>query len=154
MHIFTQKFLPTSFNETWCYNSVQTIGENEIQLRDHLQINFQHSNIARLDIFPLYNFPKLWQTFPNDRQLNSILWVIFRVLSTAINFCAPPAWRAQSGLFSSHLICFRSCAHVWLDGGAGSPALSIKLFFLYECVLFRFCLCPLPLKIRRLTKKL
>ena len=85
MHIFTQKFLPTSFNETWCYNSVQTIGENEIQLRDHLQINFQHSNIARLDIFPLYNFPKLWQTFPNeqikivqkksefDRQLNSIL---------------------------------------------------------------------------------
>ena len=64
-----KKFLDTaeSFNETWCYNSVRNIGENEIQLRNHLQINQQHSNLAKLDIFPLYNFPKLWHTFPNEQ---------------------------------------------------------------------------------------
>ena len=67
MHRFVQKFIPESFNETWCYNSVRNIGENEIQLRNHLQINQQHSNLAKLDIFPLYNFPKLWHTFPNEQ---------------------------------------------------------------------------------------
>ena len=67
MHRFVQKFLPASFNDTWYYNSVRNIGENEIQLRNHLQINLQHSNLARLDIFPWYNFPKLWHTFPDEQ---------------------------------------------------------------------------------------
>ena len=67
MHKFIQKFLPASFNDTWYYNSVRNIGENEIQLRNHLQINLQHSNLARLDIFPWYNFPKLWHKFPDEQ---------------------------------------------------------------------------------------
>ena len=67
MHKFIQKFLLASFNDTWYYNSVGNIGENEIQLRNHLQSNLQHSNLARLDIFPWYNFPKLWHTFPDEQ---------------------------------------------------------------------------------------
>ena len=67
MHRFVQKFLLASFNDTWYYNSVRNIGENEIQLRNHLQINLQHSNLARLDVFPWYNFPKLWHMFPDEQ---------------------------------------------------------------------------------------
>ena len=66
MHRFSQKFLPSSFNETWIKNSVRNIGENEIQLRNFDQLQHAHSNLTSLDIFPLYNFPKLWQDFPNE----------------------------------------------------------------------------------------
>ena len=71
MQRFVQKFLPTSFNETWVYNSIRNIGENEIQLRNHLELQYQHSTLTKLDLFPLYNFPKLWQTFP-DQQIKII----------------------------------------------------------------------------------
>ena len=66
MHRFSQKFLPSSFNETWIKNSVRNIGENEIQLHNFDQLQHDHSNLTSLDIFPLYNFPKLWQDFPNE----------------------------------------------------------------------------------------
>ena len=61
MHRFSQKFLPSLFNETWIKNSVRNIGENEIQLHNFDQLQHAHSNLTSLDIFPLYNFPKLWQ---------------------------------------------------------------------------------------------
>ena len=67
MQRFVQKNLPISFNDTWAYNSIRNIGENEIQLRNNLEIQFQHSSLAKLDIFPLYNFPKLWHTFPDEQ---------------------------------------------------------------------------------------
>ena len=67
MQHFVKKFLPTSFNETWVYNSIRNIGENEIQLRNHLEIQYQHSTLTKLDIFPLYNFPKLWQSSPDQK---------------------------------------------------------------------------------------
>ena len=25
-----------------------------------------HANLVKLDIFPLYNFPKIWHDFPNE----------------------------------------------------------------------------------------
>ena len=50
MHRFLQKFLPSSFNETWIKNSVRNIGENEIQLR-----NFFNCNMPTLT-WPLWIF--------------------------------------------------------------------------------------------------
>ena len=66
MHRFSQKFLPFSFNDTWIKNSIRNIGENEIQLRNFNQLQHTHSSLASLDVFPLYNFPKLWQDFPDE----------------------------------------------------------------------------------------
>ena len=47
MHRFTQKFLHTSFCDTWVCNSIRNIGENEIQLRNHDQLQHFHSNLAK-----------------------------------------------------------------------------------------------------------
>ena len=61
MHRFLQKFLPSTFNETWIKNLERNIGENDIQLRNFDKLQHAHSNLTSLDIFPLYNFPKLFQ---------------------------------------------------------------------------------------------
>ena len=45
----------------------RNIGDNEIQLRYVNQLQPIHSNLIRLDTFPLYNFPKIWQDFPNEQ---------------------------------------------------------------------------------------
>ena len=71
MHRFSQKFLPSSFNDTWIKNSIRNIGENEIQLRNFNQLQHAHSSLSSLDVFPLYNFPKLWQEFP-DMQIKIV----------------------------------------------------------------------------------
>ena len=68
---FSQKFLPSSFNDIWVRNSIRNIGENEIQLRNHAQLQNVYSNLAKLDLFPLYNFPKIWEDFA-DEQLKII----------------------------------------------------------------------------------
>ena len=60
---FLQKFLPSSFNDIWVCNSIRNIGENEIQLRNHAQLQNVYSNLAKLDLFPLYNFPKIGEGF-------------------------------------------------------------------------------------------
>ena len=44
-----------------------TIGENEIQLRNHLQLQNLYPNLARLDPFPLFSFPKIWESFPDEQ---------------------------------------------------------------------------------------
>ena len=68
MQRLVQKTLPVSFNDTWAYNSIRNIGEKENQLRNHFEIQPQHSILAKLDIFPLYNFPKLWHIFPDEQM--------------------------------------------------------------------------------------
>ena len=65
MQRFKQKFLPSSVEETWVFNDIRNIGENDIQLHNHEQIQPVHSTLTSLDIFPLFNFPKIWQDFPN-----------------------------------------------------------------------------------------
>ena len=67
MQRFNQNFLPSSFNETWVKNSIRNIGENDIQLRNFDQLRLTHANLTSLDLFPLYNFPKIWQDFPNEQ---------------------------------------------------------------------------------------
>ena len=67
MQRFKQKFLPASFDDTWVLNAVRNIGENDIQLRNRDQIRPVHSNLASLDAFPLFNFPKIWQDFPDEQ---------------------------------------------------------------------------------------
>ena len=91
MQRFSQKILPTSFNDTWVKNNIRAIGENQIQLRNFNQLqpnhsnniraigeneiqlrNFNqlqpnHSNLVKLDNFPLYNYPKIWQNFPSEQ---------------------------------------------------------------------------------------
>ena len=64
---FSQKFLPSSFNDIWVRNSIRNIGENEIQLRNHAQLQNVYSNLAKLDLFPLYNFLKIWEDFANEQ---------------------------------------------------------------------------------------
>ena len=65
MHRFTQKFLPESFDEVRVRNAVRNIGGNEIQLRnaDQLQIVGSTSSL----VLPLFDFPKIWQTFPDEQ---------------------------------------------------------------------------------------
>ena len=61
-------FLPSStFNDTWVKNSIRNIGENDIQLRNFDQLRLTHANLTTLDLFPLYNFPKIWQEFPEEQ---------------------------------------------------------------------------------------
>ena len=67
MQRFTQNFLPESFNDTWVRNAIRNIGENEIQLRNSDQLQIVDSNLASLDVFPLFNFPKIWQDFPDEQ---------------------------------------------------------------------------------------
>ena len=67
MQRFNQNFLPSYFNDTWVKNSIRNIGENDIQLRNFDQLRLTHANLTSLDLFPLYNFPKLWQDFPNEQ---------------------------------------------------------------------------------------
>ena len=67
MQRFVQKFLPCSFNDIWIKNSIRNIGENEIQLRNHYQLQNIYPNLARLDSFPLFSFPKIWESFPSEQ---------------------------------------------------------------------------------------
>ena len=67
MQRFTQNFLPESFNDTWVRNAIRNIGENEIQLRNSAQLQTIRSNMTTLDVFPLFNFPKIWQDFPDEQ---------------------------------------------------------------------------------------
>ena len=55
MQRFSQKNLPESFNDIWVRNLVRNIGANEIQLRNHAQLLNFHSNLTKLDFFPLYS---------------------------------------------------------------------------------------------------
>ena len=68
MQSFNQNFLPSSVNDTWVKNSIRNIGENDIQLGNFDQLCLTHVNLTSLDLFPLYNFPKLWQDFPNEQN--------------------------------------------------------------------------------------
>ena len=70
MQRFSQKNLPTSFNDTWVKNNIRAIGENEIQLRNFNQLQPNHYNLVKLDNFPLYNYPKIWQNFPSEQLKN------------------------------------------------------------------------------------
>ena len=67
MQRFSPKNLPASFNDTWVKNNIRAIGENEIQLRNFNQLQPNHSNLVKLDNFPLYNYPKIWQNFPSEQ---------------------------------------------------------------------------------------
>ena len=67
MQRFKPKFLPSSFEETWVFNGIRNIGQNDIQLRNYDQIQPVHSTLTSLDIFPLFNFPKIWQDFPDEQ---------------------------------------------------------------------------------------
>ena len=67
MQRFTQQFLPESFNDVWVKNAIRNIGENEIQLRNANQFQITASTLTSLDILPLFDFPKTWQTFPDEQ---------------------------------------------------------------------------------------
>ena len=67
MQQFSQKNLPASFNDTWVKKNIRAIGEDEIQLRNFNQLQPNHSNLVKLDNFPLYNYPKIWQNFPSEQ---------------------------------------------------------------------------------------
>ena len=67
MQRFKQGFLPPSFNDTWVLNAIRNIGDNDIQLRNFNQLQPIHSNLNNLDLFPLFNFPKIWQEFPDEQ---------------------------------------------------------------------------------------
>ena len=67
MQRFIQNLLPCSFNDTWVKNAIRNIGENEIQLCNRYQLQNFYSNFARLDSFPLFSFPKIWESFPSEQ---------------------------------------------------------------------------------------
>ena len=67
MQRFIQNLLPCSFNDTWVKNAIRNIGKNEIQLRNRYQLQNFYSNLARLDSFPLFSFPKIWESFPLEQ---------------------------------------------------------------------------------------
>ena len=113
MQRFVQKTLPVSFKDTWAYNSIRNIGVNEIQLRNHFEIQPQHSIWAKLDIFPFYNFPKLWHIFP-DEQIKIIRKIsefdkktLILLHKGSLKFCR---------LWSTHVPCLHGGSHMkcWL----------------------------------------
>jgi hypothetical protein len=66
MQQFTQKYLPTIFNNTWVSNSIRRAGQNHVELRndDNLAIPFSRTiTISRL---PLFSFPRIWEEFPSE----------------------------------------------------------------------------------------
>ena len=67
MQRFTQQYLPESFNDVWVKNSIRNIGENEIQLRNVNQLQIAASTMTSLDILPLFDFPKIWERFPDEQ---------------------------------------------------------------------------------------
>ena len=67
MQRFNQNFLPSSFSDSQEKNSIRNIGANDIQLRNFDQLRLAHANLSTLDLFPLYNFPKIWQDFPDEQ---------------------------------------------------------------------------------------
>jgi hypothetical protein len=71
MQRFTQKFLPSSFNDIWVRNSIRNIGKNEIQLRNANQLQNYPSRYVSLDKFPLFDLPKQWENFP-DLQIKCL----------------------------------------------------------------------------------
>ena len=60
-------FLSRSVKPGYAIMYIRNIGENEIQLRNHDQLQCFHSNFAKLDLFPLFNYPKIWQSFPDEQ---------------------------------------------------------------------------------------
>lgn len=68
MQRFTQNFLPVSFEDIWVRNAIRNIGENEIQLRNFDRLRQYPSNYFSLDKMPLFEYPKLWENFP-DAQI-------------------------------------------------------------------------------------
>ena len=44
-----------------------TAGADAVQLRNHLQLQNLYPNLARLDPFPLFSFPKIWESFPDEQ---------------------------------------------------------------------------------------
>lgn len=67
MHRYVNSLLPISFNDTWKKNTDRNIGENRLQLRN--EFNFQHlvSKTVSLDKLPLFQYPRLWDQFPDLR---------------------------------------------------------------------------------------
>jgi hypothetical protein len=64
MQRFIQGFLPPSFNLVWTRNNIRNIGENEILLRNHNDINIPFARLHSADRQPLFAFPKIWEDFP------------------------------------------------------------------------------------------
>ena len=97
MHRFSQKFLPESFSATWVKNAIRNIGENEIMLRNFNQIRLDTHRLSSFAKNPLFDFPKIWESFPdanlkflrNKTEFDTKLKLYFlNDLDDNIMFCA------------------------------------------------------------------
>ena len=124
--------------QIWVYNSIRNIGENEIQLRNHLQLENHHSTLAKLDIFPLYNFPKLWQLFPYEQ-------IKFKLYVKLLNL-----QKAQT-LFNQRFVRYYRLRSTFVPHLYGRPHVRIRLNLQRshplsnKRVLFRISSSPSPL---------
>ena len=67
MHRFSQKFLPSSFDQVWIRNDIRNIGENKIQLRNNSRLQLPPSRTALTDRLPTFNFARTWEQFPDEQ---------------------------------------------------------------------------------------
>ena len=67
MQRFSQNFLPASFDQVWIRNDIRTIGENEIQLRNHNRFQLPPSRTALTDRLPTVNFARIWEQFLDEQ---------------------------------------------------------------------------------------
>ena len=67
MHRFSQKFLPSSFDQAWIRNDIRNIGKNKIQLRNNSRLQLPPSRTALTDRLPTFNFPRTWEQFPDEQ---------------------------------------------------------------------------------------
>ena len=67
MHRFSQKFLPSSFDQVWIRNDLRNIGENEIQLRNNSRLQLPPSRTALTDRLPTFSFARTWEQFPDEQ---------------------------------------------------------------------------------------
>ena len=72
--------LPGSFDSTWTRNEDRR-GDGSLlpQLRNHADIYIPPARLSSTDKFPLFNFPRIWGSFPEDSIKNLISLIKFNV---------------------------------------------------------------------------
>jgi hypothetical protein len=67
MQKFTQGFLPSSFDDVWVSNKIRKAGQDQVELRNNDDINIPFARLSSTQRQPLSGFPKIWESFPDER---------------------------------------------------------------------------------------
>jgi hypothetical protein len=78
MHDYVNSNLPSSFINVWQTNSDMRDPENFMQLRNDHEFFIPFSRLESCRKFPMYDFPRLWNDFPNDEIKSITSRILFK----------------------------------------------------------------------------